>query len=97
MAIIFWAGLAAGVTIINEDVNLLNLAAACFSAALLGITCGAISLTIGCAAGKRNMATAVASGLPAITYLLNALASVIDMLQPFRSLRLQESYNGPQG
>jgi len=86
LAIIYWAGLAVGTTIITEDVNLLNLAAACFSAALLGITFGTLSLAIGCAMGKRNLAMAGAGGLAAVTYFLNALAPVIDSLEPFRGL-----------
>jgi len=75
-----------GTTIVNADVNLLNLAAACFSAALLGITFGTLSLAIGCALGKRNPAMAGAGGLAAVTYTLNAMAPVIDSLEPFRGL-----------
>ena len=86
LAVIYWAGLAVGIKIINADVNLLNLAAACFSAALLGITFGTLSLAIGCAVGKRNLAMAVAGVLAAVTYILNALAPVFDSLEPFRGV-----------
>ena len=86
LAFIYWVGLAVGITIINADVNLLNLAAACFSAALLGITFGTLSLAIGCAMGKRNLAMAGAGGLAVVTYILNAMAPVIDSLESFRGL-----------
>jgi len=86
LAIIYWAGLALGTTIVNADVNLLNLAATCFSAALLGITFGTLSLAIGCAMGKHNLAMAGAGGLAVATYFLNALAPVIDSLESFRGL-----------
>ena len=86
LAGIYWAGLTLGITIVNANVNLLNLAAACFSAALLGITFGTLSLAIGCAIGKRNLAVAGAGGLAVVTYFLNALAPVIDSLEPFHGL-----------
>jgi len=86
LAVIYWAGLAVGTTIVNADVNLLNLAAACFSAGLLGITFGALSLAIGCAMGRRNLVMAGAGGLAVVTYFLNALALLIDSLERFRDL-----------
>ncbi len=86
LAIIFWVGLAVGMAIIDEYVNLLNVAAACFSAALLGMTFGTLSLAIGCATGKRNLAMAGTGGLAVVTYFLNALAPVIDFLEPFRGV-----------
>jgi len=86
LAIIFWVGLAVGIAIVSEDVNLLNVAAACFSAALLGMTFGTLSLAIGCAMGKRSLAMAGAGGLAVVTYFLNALAPVIDFLEPFRGV-----------
>ncbi len=86
LAIIFWVGLAVGIAIVGEDVNLLNLAAACLSAALLGMTFGTLSLAIGCATGKRTLAMAGAAGLAVVTYFLNALAPVIDFLEPFRGV-----------
>ena len=86
LAVIYWVGLAVGMAVVAEDMNLLNLASACFSAALLGMTFGTLSLAIGCATGRRNLAMAGAGGLAVVTYFLNALAPVIDFLEPFRGL-----------
>ena len=86
LAIIYWVGLAVGMVIVDEYVNLLNLAATCFSAALLGLTFGTLSLAIGCATGKRNLAMAGAGGLAVVTYFRKALAPVIDWLEPFRGI-----------
>lgn len=86
LAIIYWVGLAVGIAVVDEYVNLLNVAAACFSAALLGLTFGTLSLAIGCAMGKRSLAMAGAGGLAVATYFLNALAPVIDFLEPFRGV-----------
>ena len=86
LAIVYWVGLAVGLAAVDSDINLLNVAAACFSAALLGIAFGTLSLAIGCATGKRNLAMAGTGGLAVVTYFLNALAPVIDFLEPFRGL-----------
>lgn len=86
LAITYWVGLAVGMAIVNEYVNLLNVAAVCFSLALLGITFGTLSLAIGCALGKRNLAMAGTGGLAVVTYFLNALAPVVDFLEPLRGI-----------
>ena len=86
LAIIFWGGLSIGIAVVDADISLLNIAAACCNVGLLGITFGTLSLAIGCATGKRSMAMAGAGGLAVVTYFLNALAPVIDFLEPFRGL-----------
>ena len=86
LAIVYWVGLAVGLALVDESINLLNIAAVCFSAALLGMTFGTLSLAIGCARGKRNLAMAGAGGLAVVTYFLNALAPVVDFLEPFRGV-----------
>ena len=86
LAIIYWVGLAVGIAVVDVEINLLNVAAACLSVALLGMTFGTLSLAIGCATGKRNLAMAGAGGLAVVTYFLNALSPVIDFLEPFRGL-----------
>ena len=86
LAFFYWVGLVFGITAVNADVSLLNLAAACFSVALLGITFGTLSLAIGCATGKRGLAISVTGGLAVITFGLNAMAPTIDFLKSFRGL-----------
>lgn len=94
LAALYWVGLAVGIAIVNVDVSLLNLAAACFSAALLGITFGTLSLAVGCTTGKRSIAMAVAGALAVITYILNAMATTVDSLGPFRGLTPFHYYIG---
>jgi ABC-2 type transport system permease protein len=86
LAIFYWVGLVIGITAVNADVSLLNLAATCFSVALLGIAFGTLSLAVGCATGKRGPAMAAAGGLAVVAFGLNAMAPTIDFLKPFRGL-----------
>jgi len=84
LTIVFWATLAIGGAIIDMGLNLLRLAAVCFSGFLLAIAYGSVSLAIGCARGKRGVSIGVAGALGVYGYMLNALAPLIDWLEPFQ-------------
>ena len=64
--------------------NLLRLAAVCFSGFLLAVAFGAVALAVGCARGKRGLGMGVAGALGVYSYMLNALAPLIDWLEPFQ-------------
>jgi ABC-2 type transport system permease protein len=85
LAIVFWATLAIGGVAIDMGLNLLRLAAACFSGFLLAIAYGAIALAVGCARGKRGLSMGVGGALGVYGYMLNALAPLIDWLEPFQA------------
>jgi ABC-2 type transport system permease protein len=65
-------------------------AATCVMFLLVGLAFGSLSLAVGCATGRRAWATAVAGGVAAATYVLNALAPSVPALgwarplSPFR-------------
>jgi ABC-2 type transport system permease protein len=84
LTIVFWATLAIGGAIIDMGLDLLRLAAVCFSGFLLAIAYGAIALAVGCARGKRGLSIGVAGALGVYGYMLNALAPLIDWLEPFQ-------------
>ena len=84
LTIIFWATLAIGGAIIDMGLNLLRLAAVCFSGFLLAIAYGSVALAVGCARGKRGVSIGVAGALGVYGYMLNALAPLIDWLEPFQ-------------
>ena len=86
LAFIFWATLAIGGAIINMGLNLTRLAAVCFSGFLLATTFGSVALAIGCARGKLNLSIGVGGALGVYGYMLNALAPLIDWLEPFQIL-----------
>ncbi|MFC1846914.1 ABC transporter permease subunit [Chloroflexota bacterium] len=84
LTFIFWATLAIGGAIVDMELNLLKLAAVCFSGSLLAITFGSVALAMGCARGKRGLAIGVGGALGVYGYMLNALAPLIDWLEPFQ-------------
>ena len=84
LTIVFWATLAIGGAAIDMGLNLLRLAAVCFSGFLLAIAFGAVALAMGCARGKRGLSMGVAGALGVYGYMLNALAPLIDWLEPFQ-------------
>lgn len=84
LTIVFWATLAIGGAAIDMGLNLVRLAAVCFSGFLLAIAYGALALAVGCARGKRGLSMGVAGALGVYGYMLNALAPLIDWLEPFQ-------------
>ena len=84
LAIVFWAALAAGGAVIDMGLNLARLAAVCFSGFLLALTFGSIALVVGCARGKRGISLGVGGALAVYAYFLNALAPLIEWLEPFQ-------------
>ncbi len=84
LIIVFWATLAIGGAVIDMGLNLLRLAAVCFSGFLLAMAFGSVSLAIGCARGKTGIAMGVGGALGVYAYMLNALAPLIDWLEPFQ-------------
>ena len=84
LIIVFWATLAIGGAAIDMGLNLVRLAAVCFSGFLLAITFGTVALAVGCARGKRGQSMGVGGALAVYAYMLNALAPLIDWLEPFQ-------------
>ncbi|HEY40529.1 MAG TPA: ABC transporter permease subunit [Dehalococcoidia bacterium] len=84
LAIVFWATLAIGGAIADMGLNLLRLAAVCFSGFLLAIAYGTVALAVGCSRGKRGLSMGVSGALGVYGYMLNALAPLIDWLEPFQ-------------
>ncbi len=72
------------------DVAIANVAAMCAMFFLLGLAFTWFALAVGCATGRRAWASAVAGGVAAVTYVLNAIAPTISgsswaqALSPFR-------------
>jgi ABC-2 type transport system permease protein len=78
--------LAVGSRLIDEPLNLGNLAAAVLGAMLLGTQFGAVALLVGCATGRRGIAIAVSSALALGAFLLNSLAPLVDWLSDYQKL-----------
>ena len=86
LAFIFWLTLAMSAIAIGMEISLLRMAEATLSAALLGLTFGALALAVGCATGKRGISIGVSSAGGVAAYFLNALVPLVDVLEPSRKL-----------
>ena len=86
LGFVFWAVLVLSGLAVNAEINLGRLAGTILSMVLLGIALGTLALAVGCTRGKRMQSLTVASVLGVSGYLLNAIAPMIDWLEPFRRL-----------
>jgi ABC-2 type transport system permease protein len=86
LAFVFWASLAISIKAIDVDLNLLKLAEAILGTMILGLVFGAFSLWLGCLKGNRGICLGISGGLAVLTYLLNALGSIVDGLKDYRFL-----------
>ena len=84
LAFVFWATLAIGGAVIDMGLNLVRLAAICFSGFLLATAFGSVALAMGCARGKSGISLGMGGALAVYAYMLNALAPLIDWLEPFQ-------------
>lgn len=84
VAAVLWAALAAGGAAVDMGLNLARLAAVCCSGFLLAMVFGTVALAVGCARGKRSIGIGVGGALGVYAYMLNALAPLIDWLEPFQ-------------
>ena len=88
-----WMASIIGSVIVDMEIGAWNLAQIIFSAALLGLVFGAFSLALGSATGKSGTTIGISSGFAIAAFLLNALAPLVDWLEPFRRLSPFYYYN----
>lgn len=69
-------------------VSVLDLATTSVGVLLLGVDLGLLALAIGAATGARGTALAVASAVASASYLISAMAPLVDWLEPLRYLSL---------
>jgi ABC-2 type transport system permease protein len=94
LVFVLWAGLSIGAGVVNMDISLSRLAGTCLSAALLGIDFGMFALALGGATGSRGLAIGVTGGLSVVSYFVNALSPVVDVIRHFQNLSLFYYYIG---
>ena len=81
-----FAGTALGAISVDMDLSMVNLAAASFNGALLGLVFGTLALAIGAATGKRGTSLGVSSGVALVAFLIQTLAPIVDWLEPVHPL-----------
>lgn len=86
LTFILWLGAVVGVVAVDMEISIMRMAEATLSAALLGVVFGALALMMGSATGRRGLSIGVASAVGVATYFLNALAPVVDALEPLSRL-----------
>jgi ABC-2 type transport system permease protein len=74
LGVVLWVALAAAGPLAELDVNLGRLAQAVLSAVLLALTFGTLALAVGCATGRRALASGVASAVAGAAYLVDAFS-----------------------
>ena len=86
LGFVLWLGMAIGAVAVDMEISLGRLAEATLSAALLGMVFGALALAAGSATGKRGLSIGVTSAIGTAAYFLNALAPLVDALEPLTKL-----------
>ncbi|MGD9695915.1 MAG: ABC transporter permease subunit [Thermoleophilia bacterium] len=84
LGLTLWAGLVALAAAVGMSIAAGRLAAAVLALVLLTLVYGSLALLAGCATGRRGVAIAVSSGAAVLGYLLNALGTLADSLEPWR-------------
>ena len=86
LGIVLWLSAVIGAVVVNMDISFVKLGEVTLSAGFLGATFGTLALVLSCATGKRNLSIGVASAIGVATYFLNALAPLVDVLEPLTRL-----------
>ena len=94
LGVVVWLSLAVGVIIFDMEVSMFKLAGTTLSSALLGVTFGSLAFAVGAVTGNRGLSVGVSAGAAAATYVINTLASIVDVLEPAKWLSPFFYYNG---
>ncbi|MBI2873428.1 MAG: ABC transporter permease subunit [Chloroflexi bacterium] len=86
LAFVFWVGLEVTSVGVGMEAGAGRMAEATLSAVLLALAFGALALAVGCATGSRGLSIGVSSAVGVAAYFLNALAPVVEVLQPYRKV-----------
>lgn len=79
-----WLGVAVGALVGGVSVDLLRVAGALLAMLLMGAGFGALAMLLGALTGRRTLSLAVTAGLIIAGYMVNALGTIVDWLEPFR-------------
>jgi ABC-2 type transport system permease protein len=84
LGLVLWAAFALGSKAWDVGVSAGPIGAAVLGAVLLAMTFGSLALFVGAATGRRGLASTTATVAAVVTYLLNAYASLVEALEPWR-------------
>jgi len=86
VAACLFVGVQVGAAIGGVSVPPGNLAGALLSGTLLALAFGSIALALGCWTGNRPLAIGVVGALFVVTYFINALAPLVDVLNDIQAI-----------
>lgn len=96
ISFVTFVALVLGVRMGGADLGVGAMAAAMTSLFLLTLAVAAIAFAVGAATGNRGAAMGVAAAVAAGSYLLNALAPLVESLEPLQKASLFYYYGGVQ-
>jgi ABC-2 type transport system permease protein len=79
-----WLGVALGAAVGGVSVDLVRVAGALLSMLLMGAGFGAIAMLLGALTGRRTVSLAITAVLIIAGYMVNALGTIVDWLEPLR-------------
>jgi ABC-2 type transport system permease protein len=89
-----WAGVAFGAFVGGVAIDLARVGGAIALLTLMSTVFGAIALLLGALTGRRMLSIGITAALVLIAYLVNALGTLIDWLEPWRPLSPFFHYTG---
>ncbi|MEZ5101362.1 MAG: ABC transporter permease subunit [Thermoleophilia bacterium] len=84
LGLALWLALVALAAIVGMEIGATRLGQGVASSLLLALHFGALALLVGAATGRRALALSLAAGAAVLAYLVNALALLVDFLEPWR-------------
>lgn len=86
MAVVLMLGLVIGILIVDMEISIWRLFQAALSSVALGMVFGSLALFLGCWRGSRSLSIGATSGLAVLTYFLNSLGGLVNILRDYRFL-----------
>jgi ABC-2 type transport system permease protein len=94
LGIILFLCLVASVWWVDMNIETIRLWDISLALILFGVFFGGLSLALTCIRGNRELSMGLAGGLGVLSYFLNALAPVVEELEPYRELSVFYYYIG---
>jgi ABC-2 type transport system permease protein len=88
-------GVLLGAAIIHDPVNIMEMLKHTVGCLLIGLDFGLIVFLLGGGFGKRGSATAIATAVAFMSYLVSSLVAVASVLEPFEKFSLFHYYQNP--
>lgn len=84
LSAVLWLALWAGVALTGMEISSWEALSASLTAGALALTFGAIAFLVGAATGRKALAIGLAAAVAVASYLVNALAALVNELEPLQ-------------